>query len=116
DDRFLVAVTFRIGRFGVPVIAEFTTPEARTIVMRIIEGEGIGSVVETHVTPMTSEANRRKRVTVTEAVIAISPRPGFAAARRVAVLITPLMRHAAARLWRDDLTYAERRYRLRTGG
>ena len=26
------------------------------------------------------------------------------------------MRHAANRLWRDDLAYAERRYRLRTTG
>ncbi len=116
DDRFLVSVTFRMGRFGVPVIAEFTTPEARTVVMRIIEGEGTGSVVETHATPMTSASDGQQRVIVTEAVIASSPRPGFASARRAAFLITPLMRHAAARLWRDDLAYAERRYRLRTGG
>ena len=46
-DRFLVAVTFRIGRLGVPVVAEFTSSEARTIVMRIVEGEGTGSVIET---------------------------------------------------------------------
>ncbi len=46
-DRFLVSVTFRIGRFGVPVIAEFTSPERRTIVMRIVDGEGAGSVVGT---------------------------------------------------------------------
>ncbi len=116
DDRFLVSVTFRMGRFGVPVIAEFTTPDARTVLMRIIEGEGIGSVVETHATPTTSGADGQHRVIVTEAVIASSPRPGFAAAHRAAFLITPLMRHAAARLWRDDLAYAERRYRLRAGG
>ena len=116
DDRFLVAVTFRMGRFGVPVIAEFTTPDARTVVMRIIEGEGTGSVVETHATPITSATEARQRVIVTEAVVATSPRPGFASARRAAGLITPLMRHAATRLWRDDLAYAERRYQLRTGG
>jgi hypothetical protein len=29
-------------------------------------------------------------------------------------LITPFMRQAATRLWRDDLAYAERRYRVRT--
>ena len=52
SDRFLVAVTFRIGRLGVPVIAEFTSPEPRTIVMRIVDGEGTGSVVETHATPL----------------------------------------------------------------
>src|ERR1700737_2124279 len=28
-DRFLVAVTFRIGRQGIPVVAEFTRPEPR---------------------------------------------------------------------------------------
>jgi nitrite reductase/ring-hydroxylating ferredoxin subunit len=116
DDRFLVSVTFRMGRFGVPVIAEFTTPEARTVVMRIIEGEGSGSVVETHATPMGSGPDGRPVVAVTEATIAASQRPGFRTAGHARALITPLMRYAAARLWRDDLAYAERRYRLRTGG
>jgi nitrite reductase/ring-hydroxylating ferredoxin subunit len=116
DDRFLVSVTFRMGRFGVPVIAEFTVPEARTVVMRIIEGEGSGSVVETHATPMCFGPDGRPSTVVTEATIASSPRPGFRAARRAGALITPLMRFAAARLWRDDLAYAERRYRVRTGG
>jgi nitrite reductase/ring-hydroxylating ferredoxin subunit len=116
DDRFLVSVTFRMGRFGVPVIAEFTAPEARTIVMRIIEGEGTGSLVETHVSPMGSGLDGRPRVAVIEAVIATSRRPGFRRAVSAGPLITPLMRYAAARLWRDDLAYAERRYRLRTGG
>jgi nitrite reductase/ring-hydroxylating ferredoxin subunit len=116
DDRFLVSVTFRMGRFGVPVIAEFTTPEARTVVMRIIEGEGTGSVVETHATPMGSGPDGRPRVAVIEATIATSQRPGFTAARRAGPLITPLMRYAATRLWRDDMAYAERRYRRRTGG
>jgi nitrite reductase/ring-hydroxylating ferredoxin subunit len=115
DDRFLVSVTFRMGRFGVPVIAEFTAPDARTVVMRIIEGEGTGSVVETHATPTGPGPDGRPRVDVIEATIAASPRPGFAAALRAGPLITPLMRYAAARLWRDDLAYAERRYRLRTG-
>ncbi|SPM28118.1 DUF5914 domain-containing protein [Mycobacterium terramassiliense] len=116
DDRFLVSVTFRMGRFGVPVIAEFTTPEARTVVMRIIEGEGIGSVVETHATPMGSGPDGRPRVAVIEAIVATSQRPGFTTARRAGPLITPLMRYAATRLWRDDMAYAERRYRRRTGG
>ncbi len=31
-----------IGKLGVPVIAEFTTPGPRTVVMRIVEGEGRG--------------------------------------------------------------------------
>ncbi|MEE6175958.1 DUF5914 domain-containing protein [Mycobacterium sp. 050134] len=112
-DRFLVAVTFRIGRLGVPVIAEFTCPEARTIVMRIVDGEGVGSVVETHATPMGSGPDGRPRTAVLEATIAYSNRPGFKRASRAAPLISPLMRHAAARLWRDDLAYAERRYDVR---
>jgi len=116
DDRFIVSVTFRMGRFGVPVIAEFTTPEARTVVMRIIEGEGTGSVVETHATPIGLGTDGRPCVAVTEATIAASQRPGFRTARHARALITPLMRYAAARLWRDDVAYAERRYRLRTGG
>ncbi|RAV14530.1 2Fe-2S ferredoxin [Mycolicibacterium sp. GF69] len=112
-DRFLVAVTFRIGRLGVPVIAEFTTPEPRTIVMRIIDGEGAGSVVETHATPLGPGRDGSPRTAVIEAVIAHSDRPGFAHALRGAPLITPFMRRAATRLWRDDLAYAERLYRLR---
>lgn len=113
DDRFVVSVTFRIGRLGVPTIAEFTCPEARTIVMRILEGEGAESVVETHATPIGSGPDGLPRVAVVEAVVAHSPRPGFRVARQLAPLITPLMRQAANRLWRDDLAYAERRYRLR---
>jgi hypothetical protein len=35
-----------------PVIAEFTTLDPRTVVMQIMDGEGQGSVVETHVTPL----------------------------------------------------------------
>ena len=35
-----------------PVRAEFACPDARTIVMTIIDGEGAGSVVETHATPL----------------------------------------------------------------
>ncbi len=116
DDRFVVSVTFRLGRFGVPTIAEFTCPEARTIVMRIVEGEGAGSVVETHATPMGPGPDGRPRVAVIEAVVAHSQRPGFKAALRVGPLVTPLMRYAASRLWRDDLAYAERRYQLRSGG
>ena len=112
DDRFLVAVTFRIGRLGVPVIAEFTCPGPRTIVMRIIDGEGAGSVVETHATPITSGSDAA-RSAVIEAVIAHSDRAGFEYATRVSRLISPLMRQAASRLWRDDLVYAERLYALR---
>jgi hypothetical protein len=114
EDRFLVAVTFRMGRLGVPVLAEFTSPEPRTIVMRIVEGEGAGSVVETHATPVGYGPDGLPRSVVLEAVIAHSDRPRFGYARHARRLIEPLMRRAAARLWRDDLAYAERRYRQRS--
>ncbi|MCW2555262.1 MAG: ring-hydroxylating dioxygenase, large terminal subunit [Mycobacterium sp.] len=112
-DRFLVAVTFRLGRLGVPVVAEFTSPEPRTILMRIVDGEGSGSVVETHATPLTRAGAGEPRTAVIEAVIAHSDRPGFVHALRAAPLITPFMRSAATRLWRDDLIYAERLFALR---
>ncbi|MBB4686737.1 DUF5914 domain-containing protein [Amycolatopsis jiangsuensis] len=116
EDRFLVEVTFRIaGRWGVPVLAEFVCPEPRTVVMRIVEGEGTGSVVETHATPLGLGADGHPRTAVIEATVAASPRPGFALAARLAPAIRPLMRHTATRLWRDDLSYAERRYALRAG-
>lgn len=114
-DRFLVAVTFRMGPVGVPVVAEFSCPEARTIVMRIVDGEGTGSTVETHATPIGSGPDGRPRTAVLEATIAHSDRPGFRRAAQAAPLITPLMRFAANRLWRDDLAYAERRYQVRAG-
>jgi hypothetical protein len=112
-DRFLVAVTFRIGRLGIPVMAEFTSPEPRTLVMRILEGEGSGSVVETHVTPVGPGADGQPRSMVVEAVIAHSDRPGFANALRATPVVAPLMRRAANRLWRDDLLYAERLHTVR---
>ncbi|MDX3098142.1 DUF5914 domain-containing protein [Streptomyces sp. ME19-03-3] len=116
-DRFLVDVSFRVrGRLGVPVRAEFTAPGPRTVVMRILSGEGAGSVVETHATPLGPGGDGRPRTVVTEAVVAHSPRPGFALARRAAPLLRPVVRRAAARLWRDDLAYAERRYALRSQG
>jgi hypothetical protein len=114
EDRFLVEVTFTVGRrHGVPVVAEFSCPDARTITMEIVDGEGTGSVVETHATPLAPGPDGRARTAVIEATIAHSDRPGFARARGAAPLVRPLMRFAAARLWRDDIAYAERRYALR---
>ncbi|MCD0443168.1 Rieske (2Fe-2S) protein [Glycomyces sp. A-F 0318] len=115
-DRFVVDVTFRVGRrTGVPVRAEFFSPEPRTLVMRIVEGEGRGSVVETHAVPSAPGVDGRPRTSVVEAVVATSHRAGFKAARRVAPALRLLMRRAAVRLWREDLAYAERRYALRSG-
>lgn len=115
-DVLQVAVTFHLGRLGVPVIAEFSVPEPRTIVMHIVDGEGVGSVVETHATPIGIGPDGRPRTAVIEAVIAQSDRPGFEKSLRAAPMIRPLMRLAAAKLWRDDLVYAERRYTLRAKG
>ncbi len=116
-DRFVVDVCFRLtGRLVVPVRAEFTAPGPRTVVMRITEGEGTGSVVESHATPLGPDPNGRPRTAVVEAVLATSDRPGFPLARRLAPALRPLMRAAAGRLWRDDLAYAERRARLRARG
>lgn len=115
-DRLLVAVTFKIGRLGIPVVAEFTSPEPRTILMRIVEGEGSGSVVETHATPLGPGPDGRPRTAVIEAVVAHSDRPGFAHALRAKSLLRPAMRHAATRLWRDDMVYAERLFTVREAG
>ncbi|WP_043735936.1 DUF5914 domain-containing protein [Nocardia asiatica] len=115
NHRFLLTVTFRVTRrLGVPVEAEFTCPDPRTIVMRIIAGEGMGSVVETHATPLGPGPDGRPRTAVIEAVIANSERPGFRYARRALPVLRPLMSRAATRLWRDDLAYAERRYQQRS--
>ena len=118
DDKVLVVdVTFRLTpRLGVPVRAEFACPDARTIVMTITEGEGAGSVVETHATPIGPDEWGRPRTMMTEATIAHSPRPGFAMARAVQALVKPPMKRTAARLWVDDMAYAERRYLLRSRG
>ncbi|MEV5758464.1 DUF5914 domain-containing protein [Streptomyces tendae] len=116
-DRFLVDVSFRLtGRLVVPVRAEFTAPEPRTVLMRITDGEGTGSVVESHATPLGPDGSGRPRTAVVEAVLATSDRPGFPLARRLAPVLRPLMRAAAGRLWRDDLAYAERRQDLRARG
>jgi hypothetical protein len=114
EDRFLVEVTFVLGRhMGVPVHAEFTCPDARTVTMRIVDGEGTGSVVETHATPLRPGPDGLPRTAVVEAVVAHSDRPGFRHTLRVAAALRPLMGAAARRLWRDDIAYAERRYALR---
>lgn len=116
-DRFLVDVAYRVGpRACVPVRAAFSAPEPRTLVMHIVDGEGETSAVETHATPLTAPGDPNPRTAVIEAVLATSGRPGFAVARAAAPLLRPLMRRAAARLWRDDLAYAERRRLLRGRG
>ncbi len=117
EHRLVVDVTFRLSRsWGVPVRAEFACPDARTIVMTIVEGEGSGSVVETHATPLGTDFHGRPLTVMTEATIAHSSRAGFALARRVARLVRPGVAATAAKLWVDDLAYAERRWQLRARG
>ncbi len=117
DDRFVVEVAYRVaGRAAAAARAEFTAPTARSVVMRVVEGEGVGSVVETHATPLTAPGDPRPRTAVVEAVLATSDRPGFGVALTATPLLRPLLRRTAARLWRDDLAYAERRWRLRAQG
>ncbi|MFI1436792.1 DUF5914 domain-containing protein [Streptomyces lydicus] len=116
-DAFVVDVSFKVaGRAVVPVTAHFTAPGPRTVVMRIADGEGRGSVVETHATPLGPDDRGRPRTAVIEAVVATSDRRGFALARAAAPLLRPLVRAASGRLWRDDLAYAERRRQLRSSG
>lgn len=116
-DGFTVDVGFKVaGRLVVPVRAVFTAPGPRTVVMRITEGEGRGSVVETHATPLGPDPQGRPRTAVVEAVVACSDRPGFAAARTAAPFLRRVMAATAGRLWRDDLAYAERRWMLRSTG
>lgn len=114
EDRFVVEVSYRVaGSLGVPVTAEFRCPGPRTVLMTIVSGAGTGSVVETHATPVGPGPDGSPRTAVTEATYAHSGRHAFALARATAPLLRPLIRRASLRLWRDDLTYAERRYAQR---
>lgn len=114
-DRLVLDVAFRLGRkLAVPVRADFTCPDAATIVMTITDGEGEGSVVESHATLVTPPGQHPATTVMTEVVVATSGRTGFRVARGLAALMRPGMRATQARLWVDDLEYAERRYHLRT--
>jgi hypothetical protein len=112
EEVLTVRVEKRIlGPIRVEVDATFHSPEPRTIVMTIIAGEGAGSVVETHATPMTPG-----RAAIVEATLATSDRPGFRHLLRLAGFIRPFIERSARRLWVDDAAYAERLYHLRTMG
>ncbi|MEE4270358.1 MAG: DUF5914 domain-containing protein [Thermoanaerobaculales bacterium] len=109
DDVLTVRVAKRlVGRIVAETDATFHSPEPRSIVMTIIEGEGKGSVVETHATPIEPG-----RSMVVEATLATSDRPGFRHALRLQRFIRPFIERSARRLWVDDAAYAERLYELR---
>ncbi|MCA9573242.1 MAG: hypothetical protein KC656_35645, partial [Myxococcales bacterium] len=113
DDDIVVRVAYRVlGPLAVEVDARFHTPDPRCITMTIVAGEGTGSVVETHATPLDDQ-----RSAVVEATIATSERPGFQwAVRRLGWFIRPLVEARARRLWVEDAAYAERRLALREQG
>jgi hypothetical protein len=105
-------VVFRIaGRVGVEVDARFDCPDPRTIVMTILAGDGEGSLVETHATPVGPG-----RTAIIEAVIATSDRASVISWLPRATLLRPLMELRARRLWVEDAAYCERRYQLRQRG
>ncbi|MGI9308342.1 MAG: DUF5914 domain-containing protein [Gammaproteobacteria bacterium] len=109
DDSITVRVAKRIvGRLAVETDAVFFSPEPRSIVMTIIEGEGKGSVVETHASPIDEG-----RTAIVEATLATSDRNGFQHALKVTRFVRPFMERTAKRLWIDDIAYAERLYELR---
>jgi len=111
DDMVKVRVAKRlIGNLVAETDAIFHSPEPRTIVMTIVEGEGKGSVVETHATPIDPG-----QTAVIEATLATSDRQGFRHARKLQRFIRPFIERSARRLWVDDAAYAERVYSLRNG-
>jgi hypothetical protein len=111
EDAITVRVAYRVlGAVAMEVDARFHCSDPRTIVMTIVRGDGLGSVVETHATPVAPG-----RTTIIEATLASSDRPGFGVAIRAARFLRPLIEGRARRLWVDDAAYAERLHALRRG-
>jgi isorenieratene synthase len=109
DSQITVRVVYRVlGPLGMEVDARFTCSDARTIVMTIVAGDGVGSVVETHATPIG-----RGQSAVIEATLATSDRLFFPMFLRAQRLIRPFIEARAAMLWADDKVYAERLAELR---
>jgi isorenieratene synthase len=109
ESDITVRVAYRVaGPLAVEVDARFHCTDARTIAMTIVRGDGLGSVVETHATPIREGLTR-----VIELTLASSDRPGFSWVQRAAPVLRPVMRWAATRLWVEDARYAERLYALR---
>jgi phenylpropionate dioxygenase-like ring-hydroxylating dioxygenase large terminal subunit len=110
EDSITARVVYRvIGRLGIEVDARFHCPDPRTIAMTIVAGEGTGSIVETHATPIEPG-----RTAVIEATLATSDRPQFyAVVRTMGAVLRPLVRWRAHKLWVEDGAYAERRHAVR---
>lgn len=111
DEAVTVRVVYRIaGPVGMEVDARFTCPEPRSIVMTIVAGEGVGSVVETHASPIDDE-----RTAIVEATIAATDRPLTALVMRtLSRWLRPFVEARAHRLWVDDVAYCERLAALRS--
>ena len=106
DDEITVRVAFAvIGRLAVEVDARFHCPDPRTIVMTIVQGDGVGSVVETHATPINE----------THCAVIEADAGHLGPARsEVRAAAGPLgaargSSGGASRLWVEDVAYAERR-------
>ena len=111
-DEITVRVAFAVlGRLAVEVDARFHCPDPRTIVMTIVRGDGKGSVVETHATPIDAE-----RCAVVEATLATSDRPQMKYVLPLARWVRPWIERRAARLWVEDVAYAERRRVVQDAG
>ncbi len=111
-DHITVRVVYKVlGPLAMEVDARFHCPDPRTIAMTIVAGDGLGSVVETHATPLGPG-----RTAVIEATLATSDRLGFPWVQRAQRLLRPLIEQRAARLWVEDCAYAERTYALREAG
>lgn len=108
--QLTVRVVYKVlGPLAMEVDARFDCPDPRTIVMTILRGDGVGSVVETHATPIDAG-----RTAVIEATLATSDRMLFPLFRTLGALARPMIERRAARLWVEDRAYAERTYALRT--
>jgi isorenieratene synthase len=111
DDEITVRVAFGVlGPLAVEVDARFHCPDPRTIAMTIVEGDGKGSVVETHATPIGPG-----RSAIVESTLVYSDRAHFGKVMPLARLLRPLIEKAAARLWVEDIAYAERRFAIKHG-
>jgi Domain of unknown function (DUF5914)/Rieske [2Fe-2S] domain len=109
DESITVRVVYRIaGPLGMEVDARFHCPDPRTIVMTIVNGDGVGSVVETHATPID-----QGRTAIIEATLAASERPALSWLPRLRPLLHRAVEARAAKLWRDDVEYCERTAELR---
>ena len=109
ETQITVRVVYKVlGPLAMEVDARFHCPDPRTIVMTIVRGDGVGSVVETHATPLEPG-----RTAVIEATLATSDRALFPLLSRLGRVARPLIEARAARLWVEDCAYAERTYALR---